>query len=81
MKIINFPEPKTETIEPNKNVIACLKKILEHAESGEIQEISVIGLMRDDSVWKGFAVNGNAFTMLGAVEHLKLSYMADRFYD
>ena len=63
--------------EPNEDVISVLEQALELAKSGELLSIAYAAEMRDGAIQT--AVPGtfkSAFTMLGAIERMKL-----RFYN
>jgi len=64
--------------EPNQPLIKVLKRLLELAESGRLQRFAGVGTTDSDEVVTGVAVKpirtSNVYTMLGALEKLKLDY-------
>ena len=71
--------PSKKAAQPNQAVIARLKELLEHAESGQIQQIAPVWMHADGVMGDGYAPGGfpdELVPIIGQLEVLKATLLA-----
>jgi hypothetical protein len=66
---------KLADTQPDQELISVLEVLLAKAKTGEVVSVCYAAELKDRAVQTGFTRSpNNAFTMLGAIERLKLRY-------
>jgi hypothetical protein len=52
----------------NRDVEFALSSVGEHASSGDVEAIAVVGIMRGGDMLRAYALGGHTFALLGALQ-------------
>lgn len=72
VKVVDF---KSASNEPGERVVELLEAALAAAKKGDIENVMIVAVEKNADVWSGWANGSQPFSVVGALESVKLEFM------